>query len=117
MRISRSGMKGARNKRQRKTAAANEQQKLGEKTLKHQAEVETENHVEEEEDAEFKNQVRTVKKSHEVRNRSHSNRHRVEGRDGDAAEVQQTVRQSQAAEEPERTRTVRERRRQVGLMD
>ena len=72
-------MKGARNKRQRETAAAKEQQKLGEKTLKHQAEVETENHVEE-------------------RNSSHSNRHRVEGRDGDAAEVQQTVRQSQAAE-------------------
>ena len=78
MRISRSGMKGARNKRQRETAAANEQQKLGEKTLKHQAEVETENHVEE-------------------RNSSHSNRHSVEGRDGDAAEVQQTVRQSQVA--------------------
>ena len=98
MRISRSGMKGARNKRQRETAAANEQQKLGEKTLKHQAEFETENHVEEEEGAEFKNLVRTVKKSHEVKNSSHSNRHRVEGRDGDAAEVQQTVRQSQAAE-------------------
>ena len=56
-------MKGARNKRQRETAAANEQQKLVEKTLKHQAEVETDNHVDEEEDAEFKNQVRTVKKS------------------------------------------------------
>ena len=51
MRISRSGKKGARNKRQRETAAANEQRKLGEKTLKHQAEVETDNHVEEEEDA------------------------------------------------------------------
>ena len=87
MRISRSGMKGARNKRQRETAVANEQQKLGEKTLKHQHEVETDNHVEEKEDAEFKNQVRTVKKSHEVRNSSHSNRHRVEGRDGDASEV------------------------------
>ena len=89
---------GCKEQRQRETAAANEQQKLGEKTLKHQAEVETENHVEEEEDAEFKNQVRTVKKSHEVRNSSHSHRHRVEGRDGDAAEVQQTVRQSQVAE-------------------
>ena len=76
--------------------------KLGEKTLKHQAEVETENHVEEEEDAEFKNQVRTVKKSHEVRNSSHSNRHRVEGRDGDAAEVQRTVR-LKLQREPERT--------------
>ena len=72
MRNSRSGMKGARNKRQRETAAANEPQKLGEKTLKHHAEVETENHVEEEEDAEFKKQVRTVKKSHEVTNSSHS---------------------------------------------
>ena len=31
--------------------------KLGEKTLKHQAEVDVESHVEEEEAAEFKNQV------------------------------------------------------------
>ena len=49
---------------------AAEQQKLGEKTLKHQTEDDAEIHVEEEKAAEFKNQVRTGKKSHEVRNGS-----------------------------------------------
>ena len=39
------------------TSTANEQQKLFEKTLKHQAEVDVESHVEEEEAAEVKNHV------------------------------------------------------------
>ena len=42
---------------QRDATAANEQQTLDEKTLKHQAEVDVESHVEEEKAAEFKNQV------------------------------------------------------------
>ena len=41
----------------RDATAANEQQKLGEKILKHQAEVDVESHVEEEKAAEFKNQA------------------------------------------------------------
>ena len=41
----------------RGTSTANEQQKLCEKTLKHQAEVDVESHVEEEKAAEIKNQV------------------------------------------------------------
>ena len=41
----------------RDATAANEQQKLDEKILKHQAEVDVESHVEEEKAAEFKNQV------------------------------------------------------------
>ena len=41
----------------RGTSTANEQQKLGEKTLKHQAEVDVESHVEEDKAAELKNQV------------------------------------------------------------
>ena len=41
----------------RGTSTANEQQKLGEKTLKHQAEVDAEFHVEKEKAAEIKNTV------------------------------------------------------------
>ena len=41
----------------RGTSTANEQQKLCEKTLKHQAEVDVESHVDKEKAAEIKNQV------------------------------------------------------------
>ena len=50
---------------QRETSTAEEHQNLGEKTLKHQAEVETEFHDEEAKAAKLKNDVQTAKKSQE----------------------------------------------------
>ena len=66
MRISRSGVKGTRNKRQHQNTATDEQKNPGEKNLKRQAEVVVEFHFEEEKASEIKNQVQTAKNSPEA---------------------------------------------------
>ena len=83
----------------RETSAAEEQQNRAESILEYQTEVQVELYIEEENAAEIKNQVQTVKNSRETQ------QHRPATATKEVAEMQQECRDSVKVRAAEDTRT------------